>query len=81
MYANGLCPKTSKDVGWTGVECTFGEVTSISLSSFNIAGSIPNEIFTLSTLEVLDLHANAFTGSLPPSLSRSLRSLDLSFNS
>lgn len=45
-------------VGWHGVVCVDGDVTSISLASNGLVGTIPTEIFSMPKLEILDLSRN-----------------------
>ncbi|RVX01895.1 Receptor-like protein 12 [Vitis vinifera] len=57
-------------------------VTMIDLSSNNLSGSIPGEIFCLSALEFLNLSRNHLMGRIPEKIGvmASLESLDLSRN-
>ena len=68
--------------GWLGITCSGGNVTSISLPSNSLTGTIPTEIGNLTGLTTLDLSGNAITGSIPPQIGRmtSLTSLNLSNN-
>lgn len=56
---------TSIDGNWTGV--TFnadGHVTAIALSSNNLAGTLPNESFTLPFLKSLNFSSNGLAGDI-----------------
>ncbi|KAL7586191.1 hypothetical protein Lser_V15G40573 [Lactuca serriola] len=57
-------------------------VTTIDLSNNNFSGSIPNELFSLSSLRYLNLSQNQLTGRIPNTFGemRELESLDLSMN-
>ncbi len=58
----------SSTAEWTGV--TFdaeGYVTAINLPSAGLAGTIPSDLSTLSSLETLDLSDNSLTGNVPAS--------------
>jgi len=76
---------------WQGVQCrelssgniTLKVVTSINLSSNNMAGSIPKELCSLHQLEVLNLQDNDLSGLVPDCVGRlhSLKKIHLSRNS
>ena len=54
---------------WHGVECNNeGEVTSLSLNSNNLVGTIPTAIGDLTSLEYLSLSNNRLTGVIPSSI-------------
>ncbi|XP_059652124.1 leucine-rich repeat receptor protein kinase HPCA1-like isoform X2 [Cornus florida] len=54
---------------WEGIGCTKSRVTSITLSSMNLAGQLSGDIQSLSELQTLDLSYNkGLTGSLPSSI-------------
>ncbi|XP_059652130.1 leucine-rich repeat receptor protein kinase HPCA1-like isoform X2 [Cornus florida] len=54
---------------WEGIGCTNSRVTSITLSSMNLAGQLAGDIDSLSELQTLDLSYNkGLTGSLPSSI-------------
>ena len=51
---------------WRGVGCnSLGQVTSISLPSRLISGTLPPTIVHLSNLQTLSLHSNHISGSIP----------------
>ncbi|KAL5208338.1 hypothetical protein ABZP36_032773 [Zizania latifolia] len=63
----------------------FGQCRSLvelSLDSNAIAGTLPDDLFGLTSLHYLSLHSNSLYGGLPPSLRNlsSLVRLDVSFN-
>ncbi|KAJ1268643.1 hypothetical protein BS78_07G150300 [Paspalum vaginatum] len=57
-------------------------LTTVSLSNNSISGVIPASLFSLPSLETLDLSENNFTGNflLHPNISSNLRKIDLSNN-
>ncbi|XP_056163409.1 leucine-rich repeat receptor protein kinase HPCA1-like isoform X3 [Syzygium oleosum] len=51
---------------WEGIDCTNSRITSITLSSMGLTGSLSGDIGQLSELQILDLSYNkGLTGSLP----------------
>ena len=61
--ANSVCG------GWTGVACSSsGAVTSISISSKSILGSLPLSLGYLSSLVNLNLGSNSINGNIPSTL-------------
>lgn len=76
----------SSPCGWEGVQCEVlkGEyrVTRINVSDFQLAGSLPPGLGTLTGLVTLVLAGNKFNGSIPTDLGNciNLEVLDLSFN-
>ncbi|KAL6002203.1 hypothetical protein ACLOJK_037651 [Asimina triloba] len=75
--------KHSSHCTWTGVSCNAaGGVEALDLSHMNLSGLISNTIQHLPSLSFLNISFNAFTTSLPTSLSNltSLRILDISQN-
>ncbi|MEM0541254.1 hypothetical protein WFZ85_01375 [Flavobacterium sp. j3] len=67
---------------WYGVEIKNDKVVSINLVNNNLAGTLPNELGDLSSLETLNLFRNDLTGSLPSSIGKltKLTSLSIAFN-
>ncbi|KAM7474429.1 hypothetical protein LguiB_021672 [Lonicera macranthoides] len=54
---------------WEGIDCTNSRVTSITLSSLSLTGTLSGDIENLSELQTLDLSYNkGLTGSIPPSI-------------
>lgn len=68
--------------GWFGITCTSGRVTSISLNSNNLDGSIPSSIGNLNNLISISLNRNKLTNSIPNSIGNltNLTTLSLSVN-
>jgi hypothetical protein len=72
-------------VAWAGVGCQVGQighVTSLSLGSHNLAGSIPPEFGNLTSLVYLELGNNMISGSIPSQFGNlsSLQQLSLGSN-
>ncbi|KAG7598552.1 Protein kinase-like domain superfamily [Arabidopsis suecica] len=69
---------------WSGVSCAgdFSSVTSVDLSSANLAGPFPSVICRLSNLAHLSLYNNSINSTLPLNIAacKSLQTLDLSQN-
>jgi len=69
---------------WPGVTCNGNnKITKISLSGHQITGTIPSEIFKITTLSEIDISNNTLDGNLPGGLNglnSSLRILNLSDN-
>jgi len=69
---------------WPGVTCNGNnKITKISLSGHQITGTIPSEIFKITTLSELDISNNTLDGNLPGGLNglnSSLTILNLSNN-
>jgi len=61
-----------------GVSCEAGIITTISLVSSGLKGTIPSEISKLTNLEILDFRDNHLTGTIPPQISN-LQSLEALF--
>jgi Leucine-rich repeat (LRR) protein len=59
---------TNTPCSWSGVTCSAGQVTEISLSYNDLNGSIPSELGNLSQLTSLYLTDNQLTGSIPTEL-------------
>ncbi|CAN0907875.1 Probable LRR receptor-like serine/threonine-protein kinase At3g47570 [Linum grandiflorum] len=56
---------------WLGITCnTQQRVTSLSLSSCNLAGTLSPHISNFTFLQTLNLTTNSFTGQIPPNLTR-----------
>ena len=53
---------------WYGVSCSSGHVSTISLSSNLLIGTIPVELGSLPNLTALDLSSNQLSGSIPSQL-------------
>eukprot|EP00804_Cyclotella_cryptica_P001422 CCRYP_003667-RA/>CCRYP_003667-RA protein AED:0.04 eAED:0.04 QI:712/0.66/0.75/1/1/1/4/361/461 len=58
----------TNECSWYGVVCLNGIVTSISLPSNNLIGTIPPEMRGLRFLETLSLRENCIYGTIPPEL-------------
>ncbi|XP_076937051.1 leucine-rich repeat receptor protein kinase HPCA1-like [Bidens hawaiensis] len=55
--------------GWDGITCTNSRVTSITLASMGLTGSLTGDIGQLTELQILDLSYNkGLTGSLTPAI-------------
>ncbi|KAL8151156.1 hypothetical protein V2J09_020964 [Rumex salicifolius] len=68
---------------WNGVICDgAGNVVSLDLSNFNLAGAFPTVICRLPRLSSVVLYYNNFNGTLPSSISdcTSMSHIDLSYN-
>ena len=61
---------SSSPCEWHGISCKRGHVVSISLLSNQLTGPIPPELGNLGALEVLLLHDNQQTGTIPSPLKR-----------
>ncbi|CAN8318023.1 unnamed protein product [Cochlearia groenlandica] len=68
---------------WSGILCTNGRVTSLTLSDKSLSGYIPSELGLLDSLIRLDLSNNNFSKPVPVRLFEAinLRYIDLSHNS
>ena len=53
---------------WSGVTCSSGSVSSLSLDSNLLTGTIPAELGNLTSLNYLSLGANSLSGSIPKEL-------------
>ncbi len=67
---------------WRGVTVNDGRVTELHLTNNQLTGSIPSELGSLDSLQVLSLSANQLSGSIPSKLGNltSLRELYLTNN-
>jgi hypothetical protein len=67
---------------WSGIECTGGHISYISLGYNQLIGSLPPELGNLSHLRVLGLSANRLQGPIPAEVGNlsELVSLELSGN-
>ncbi|KAK3419483.1 hypothetical protein EUGRSUZ_G00040, partial [Eucalyptus grandis] len=64
--------------GWDGIGCTNSRITSITLSSMGLTGSLPGDIVQLSELRILDLSYNrGLTGSLPAQIGNLMKLTNL----
>ncbi|KAL1206934.1 Receptor protein kinase-like protein ZAR1 [Cardamine amara subsp. amara] len=68
---------------WSGIVCTNGRVTSLTLFGKSLSGYIPSELGLLDSLIRLDLAHNNFSKTVPVRLFQAtkLRYIDLSHNS
>ena len=68
---------------WSGITCSNGNIIEINLSNQNIAGTIPDSISKLTSLQKLNLESNLFIGILPENIGKmtSLKELNLNHNS
>ena len=55
---------------WNGVTCDgiTGRIVSLNLGGLSLKGRFSSSLGSLSSLQILELYENFFTGSLPPSL-------------
>nr|KYP74896.1 Leucine-rich repeat receptor protein kinase EXS [Cajanus cajan] len=53
---------------WLGVTCQLGRVTSLSLPSRNLRGTLSPSLFSLSSLSLLNLRDNHLSGEIPAEL-------------
>lgn len=76
-------PENAAHCNWTGVWCnSIGAVEKLDLSYMNLSGLVSDDIQRLQSLTSLNLCCNAFSSSLPKSISNltALKSLDISNN-
>ena len=81
----GNCSQAARNYCmWVGVGCdrVNGSVNSIKLAGYGFAGSIPTQLFTLSTLTYLNFGNNQLGSSIPTAMGllSSLKALYLSVN-
>ncbi|KAK1288646.1 putative receptor protein kinase TMK1 [Acorus calamus] len=50
---------------WTNVGCQSGRVSAIQIGKQNVAGSLPSDLSSLTSLTRLELQSNQITGALP----------------
>jgi Leucine-rich repeat (LRR) protein len=55
--------QTKTPCDWTGITCTDGHVTQISLADNNLVGTLP-DLSALTSLQLLDLRHNHLTGTI-----------------
>ncbi len=53
---------------WSGIQCTNGRVSGLTLLGSNLTGTLPNALGNLTELEVLWIPWNLLTGSIPTSI-------------
>ena len=53
---------------WQGIEIARGRVAGIEMTWFGLAGTIADELATLTNLRFLNLGGNGLTGTIPPEL-------------
>ncbi|EOA31110.1 hypothetical protein CARUB_v10014263mg [Capsella rubella] len=75
-------PQTDCCTGWSGVECTYGRVTYLTLSSKKFSGNIPPAVTKLRSLDTLFFKYSNFSGPIPDNISdlKNLTYLGLSEN-
>jgi hypothetical protein len=73
---------TSSPCTWSGIECTGGHISYISLGYNQLTGILPPELGNLSRLRVLGLSSNRLYGPIPAELSNlsELVALEMSGN-
>lgn len=67
---------------WTGIECQFpgGNVISIALPGMGLEGEISPSLGNISSLQLLDLSSNIFSGHIPDQLGDCLELAGLSLS-
>ncbi|KAF5763018.1 putative non-specific serine/threonine protein kinase [Helianthus annuus] len=67
---------------YVGISCHNNQITKLILPHFSLKGSVPNTLFSLSELTVLDLSSNHLSGELSGNIShlRRLEQLNLGQN-
>ncbi|CAN6442252.1 unnamed protein product [Victoria cruziana] len=76
-------PSQPTPCSWQGVTCSLDDrVTSLSIPSTFLNATIPTQLASLTSLQLLNLSSTNLSGSIPPELGNlpSLRLLDLSSN-
>ncbi|KFK39671.1 hypothetical protein AALP_AA3G274200 [Arabis alpina] len=56
---------TTDHCKWSGIRCTSGRVTSISLADKSLSGGLSPEISTLSELKSISIQRNKLSGTIP----------------
>lgn len=75
---DGWLDSTAVCRDWTGVSCSGGQVSSLTLAANKLSGPLPDAIGELSALTQLDLTGNQINGAIPPALGRLAALTDLS---
>jgi len=76
--AYGNLDVTSSECQWPGVTCNEnGRIRNITLDGLGMTGTIPTEIFSISSLKTLDLSSNSLSGELSANIGDSLAVLDV----
>ena len=81
--ANDWLTSTSECDGWYGITCDHtGRIASLQLNDNNLAGNLPDELFSLTGLQHVDLSRNEFTGTISDQIGGlvSLTRLRMDFN-
>lgn len=81
MEQVGWCGGT-QHCGWSGITCNnSGSITAIDIESNNLVGTIPQELYALYQLQLINLFANSLSGTIPNwSWLSNLREIDLQQN-
>eukprot|EP01103_Thecamoeba_quadrilineata_P014955 TRINITY_DN4588_c0_g1_i1.p1 TRINITY_DN4588_c0_g1~~TRINITY_DN4588_c0_g1_i1.p1 ORF type:complete len:1118 (+),score=181.32 TRINITY_DN4588_c0_g1_i1:59-3412(+) len=81
QHCRGNWRQTKEHCSWEGLQCLGGRVVSLRLYSCGLSGTLPRSLGRLRHLQILNLKNNHLRGRIPPDLSASLKTLDLSDNS
>ncbi len=74
LFASTVGPNWTNNIGWGennrpcswfGVTCVDGHVSSVSLESNGLAGSLPSQLRGLGAITILELGDNQLTGPIP----------------